>query len=38
VMLRRYWRGWSPRPPPPELQQLLDWVWQGNGIDLYTTS
>ena len=35
IMLWRYWRGWSSAPPPPALQRLLDWLWQGHGIDLY---
>lgn len=35
IMLRRYWFAWSTRPPPPQLQALLDSVWQGNGIYLY---
>jgi hypothetical protein len=35
VMLWRYWRGWSDKPPPPALQRLLDWLWQGRGIELY---
>jgi hypothetical protein len=35
IMLGRYWRGWSSKPPPPELQQLLDWLFQGGGINLY---
>jgi hypothetical protein len=35
VMLRRYWQAWSVKPPPPQLQALLDWLWQGQGIDLY---
>jgi hypothetical protein len=35
LMLWRYWRAWSAKPPPPALQQLLDWLWEGRGIDLY---
>ena len=35
VMLWRYWRGWSNRPPPPQLQALLDWVQQGQELYLY---
>jgi hypothetical protein len=34
-MLWRYWRAWSATPPPPALQRLLDWLWEGRGIDLY---
>jgi hypothetical protein len=37
-MLWRYWRAWSTLPPPLDLQRLLEWVWQGRGIDLYNTS
>jgi hypothetical protein len=35
LMLRRYWCAWSDRLPPPQLQALLDWLWQGQGIYLY---
>lgn len=35
VMLWRYWRGWSDKPPPSALQELLDWLWKGRGIELY---
>jgi hypothetical protein len=35
IMLRRYWRAWSPLPPPPELQVLLAWVQHGGPIYLY---
>ncbi len=38
VMLWRYWRGWSALPPPLELARLLEWVWQGRGINLYSTA
>lgn len=38
IMLARYWRGWSTRPPPPALQALLDWVGRGHPIRLYDTS
>jgi hypothetical protein len=34
-MLRRYWQAWSVKPPPRQLQALLDWLWQGNPIYLY---
>src|SRR5262245_6569274 len=35
LMLRRYWRAWSPSPPPPELQALLTWVQRGFPLYLY---
>lgn len=35
IMVRRSWRGRSNEPPPPELQRLLDGLFQGGGIDLY---
>jgi hypothetical protein len=35
LMLGRYWRAWSPLPPPPELQALLTWVQRGLPIYLY---
>lgn len=35
VMLGRYWRGWTHRSPPPQLTELLEWLWQGKGIYLY---
>ena len=35
IMLGRYWRAWSAKPPPPALQQLLDWLWEGHAIYLY---
>jgi hypothetical protein len=34
-MLRRYWRGWSDRPPPAPLQALLDWLQAGHEVFLY---
>ncbi len=37
IMLWRYWRGWSDKPPPSQLQELLEWLRQGRGIDVYTT-
>jgi hypothetical protein len=37
-MLERYWRAWSILPPPFALQQLLESLWQGNGINIYNTS
>jgi hypothetical protein len=38
IMLRRYWRAWSKRPPPVALQQVLESLWRGNGIDIYTSA
>jgi SRSO17 transposase len=35
ILLSRFWRAWSPLPPPFRLQQLLDWVWQGYPLNLY---
>ena len=35
IMLWRYWRAWSAKPPLPALQRLLDWLWEGRGIELY---
>jgi hypothetical protein len=37
IMLRRYWRAWSERPPPPLLQCLLDQLGRGQQIFLYST-
>lgn len=34
-MLQRYWRAWTTRPPPTELQALLDIVGTGRPLDLY---
>jgi len=34
-MLWRYWRAYSDRPPPKELQKLLEWVFSGRGLYLY---
>ena len=31
----RYWRAWSPLPPPPELQALLSWIERGFPLYLY---
>jgi hypothetical protein len=33
--LRRCWRAWSTKPPPSELQALLDAVATGHALDLY---
>ncbi|MFL5706017.1 MAG: hypothetical protein ACJ8AG_24800, partial [Ktedonobacteraceae bacterium] len=38
IMLRRYWSGWSPLPPPPALQLLLSWLEQGHAIPLYNSA
>jgi DDE superfamily endonuclease len=35
IMLTRYWKAWSPMPPPPALRQLLHWLESGHAIDLY---
>ena len=35
IMLGRYWRAWSPLPPPPALQALLAWVQRGFPLYLY---
>jgi len=34
VMLWRYWRAFSNKPPPPELRALLDRVFSGRGLYL----
>src|SRR6266700_4055146 len=38
IMLNRYWRAFSPLPPPLPLQRLLDRLWRGNGIDFYSSA
>ena len=38
IMLRRYWSGWSPLPPPPALQVLLQWLERGQAIALYSSA
>jgi len=38
ILLWRYFRAWSTLPPPLELARLLEWVWQGRGINLYSTA
>ena len=38
IMLRRYWQGWSPLPPPPALQFLLEWLEQGHTLALYSSA
>ncbi len=35
VMLWRYWKAYSDRPPPKELRRLLEWVFVGKGLYLY---
>ena len=35
LMRGRYWRAWSPLPPPHELKALLDWVQRGLPLYLY---
>jgi hypothetical protein len=35
IMLTRYWKAWSPMPPPPAVRQLLHWLESGHAIDLY---
>jgi hypothetical protein len=35
IILVRYWQAWSVKPPPPPLQALLDWVWQGRPLHFY---
>ncbi len=33
--LQRYWQAWSSRPPPAELQALLDTVGAGHPLYLF---
>ena len=33
--LNRWWRAWTDKDPPSELQALIDAVTTGHGIDLY---
>jgi hypothetical protein len=35
VMLWRYWRAFSDKPPPAELGMLLEQVFSGRGLYLY---
>jgi hypothetical protein len=35
VMLWRYWKAFSDRPPPKELRRLLEQVFLGKGLCLY---
>ena len=37
VLLRRYWRAWSPLPPPPALRALREYLRHGHGLDLYAS-
>jgi SRSO17 transposase len=34
----RYWNGWSPLPPPPAVQLLLQGLERGQAIDLYSSA
>lgn len=38
IMLKRYWCAYSLAPPPFALQELLGWLRQGNGINVYSTA
>ena len=38
IMLRRYWSGWSPLPPPPAVQLLLHWLERGHALSLYSSA
>jgi hypothetical protein len=35
VMLMRYWKAFCGKPPPPELEALLERVFSGRGLYLY---
>ena len=35
VMLWRFWRAWSDRPPPPQLRAVLDAVGGGHPLNVY---
>jgi hypothetical protein len=35
VMLNRYWRAFSAKPPPPRLKALLERTFSGRGLYLY---
>ncbi len=37
IVLWRYWTAWSNKPPPRQLQALLDRLFLGTGIYLYAT-
>src|SRR5262249_4997924 len=35
LLLQRLWNAWSAKPPPDDLQRLLDALSQGHGLNLY---
>ena len=35
MVLQRWWQAWTYGPPPAELQRLLDWITDGNALNLY---
>ena len=35
LLLQRWWQAWTDKPPPAELQQLLNALEQGHAISLY---
>jgi len=35
IVLQRWWQAWSDRPPPPQLQALMNSVAAGHGLHLY---
>jgi hypothetical protein len=35
VLLWRYWRAFTHRPPPAALRVLLEQLFAGQGLDLY---
>jgi hypothetical protein len=35
ITLQRWWQAWSDRPPPPQLQALINSVAAGHGLHLY---
>ena len=35
IVLQRWWQAWSDRPPPPQLQALINSVAAGYGLHLY---
>ena len=38
IWLQRWWQAWSPLPPPPELQALIDALAQGHPLAFYDSS